>query len=451
MKKLILFLVLCLVSLGFSTYPYRFTYTFECSTVCNWNTYTEKYDKCKDTNYKKGNIKVVFTQDSMMYLTNSNYDKTYHIKINKIIEDYNEQNEKIMAFFGYANGENFIFVDGKSYFNFVKRDKWKINFQYNKIEKPKALDSSFVYKTIHSTAICEYDSNKDNYEKNCYFKYKEDGDDLNVKVIYKNGTATRIFFTYKDDVDVYNVKNSKTVDNEGIIFYTEDLKNTPYNLFFSKTYITIVNPNNFKVILDETDNAKTLDNTHTKIYSGSAVAINDSILLTNSHVISGAINAELYLNGDKINHNSMNIVDNLKDYFDLAIVKVNGVKLNACPLSKNEPNLGDNIFVYGYPNIEIQGTDLKMTRGIVSGKNGYKGDKNLFQFDAAIQHGNSGGPVVSNKKIIGLATSFLIDSQNVNFAIKSSKIYNFLEFNNIKTKANTTNFEKCTYMLLVEK
>ena len=63
-------------------------------------------------------------------------------------------------------------------------------------------------------------------------------------------------------------------------------------------------------------------------------------------------------------------------------LKVNGVKLNACPLSKNEPNLGDNIFVYGYPNIEIQGTDLKMTQGIVSGKNGYNGDKYLFQFDA---------------------------------------------------------------------
>ena len=75
----ILFFILFIVSLCFSNYPYRFTYTFESSTVCNWNTYTEKYDKCKDTNYKKGNIKVVFTQDSMMYLTNSNYDKTYHI------------------------------------------------------------------------------------------------------------------------------------------------------------------------------------------------------------------------------------------------------------------------------------------------------------------------------------------------------------------------------------
>ena len=451
MKK-ILFFILCLVSIGFSNFPYSFTYTFESSTVCNWNTYTEKYDKCRDTDYKKGNIKVIFTQDSMMYLTISNYDITYHVKINKIIEDYNEQNEKIVAFIGYVNDENFAFIDGKSYFNFVKLEKWKINFQYNKIEKPKSLDSLFVFKTIHSTAICEYDNIKDKYDKNCYFKYNEYGDDLNVKVIYKNGIATHIFFSFKEDVDVYNVKNRKTIDNEGIIFYTEDLKNTPYNFFFSKTYITIINPNNFKIVLDETDRAKTLDNnTHTKIYSGSAVAINDSILLTNSHVITGAINAELYLNGVKINHDSMNIVDNLKDYFDLAIVKVNGVKLNACPLSKNEPNLGDNVFVYGYPNIEIQGTDLKMTQGIVSGKNGYKGDKNLFQFDAAIQHGNSGGPVVSNKKIIGLATSFLIDSQNVNFAIKSSKIYNFLKINNIETKANTNNFEKCTYMLLVEK
>ena len=52
MKK-ILFFILFIVSLGFSNFPYRFTYTFENSTICNWNTYTENTINVKIQNIKK--------------------------------------------------------------------------------------------------------------------------------------------------------------------------------------------------------------------------------------------------------------------------------------------------------------------------------------------------------------------------------------------------------------
>ena len=127
-----------------------------------------------------------------------------------------------------------------------------------------------------------------------------------------------------------------------------------------------------------------------------------------------------------------------------------GAKLNACPVSKEEPKLGEDILVYGYPQTDLQGVDLKVTKGIVSGKNGFQGNKAMFQIDAAVQPGNSGGPIVSRKKVIGLATSMLKNSQNVNFGIKASKISNLLDFYNISPKPTTTDFEKCTYMLIGE-
>lgn len=95
--------------------------------------------------------------------------------------------------------------------------------------------------------------------------------------------------------------------------------------------------------------------------------------------------------------------------------------------------------------------ELKVTKGIVSGKNGLLGDKSTFQMDAAIQPGNSGGPIVYNGKILGLATLMLINSQNVNVGIKATKIRNFLEFYEVTPKATTNDFEKCTYLLIGEK
>ncbi len=137
------------------------------------------------------------------------------------------------------------------------------------------------------------------------------------------------------------------------------------------------------------------------------------------------------------------------DILDLSIIRVKGAKLNACPLSTKEPVLGSDILVFGYPQIQYQGADLKVTKGIVSGKNGYRGDKSTFQIDAAVQHGNSGGPIVSGGKIIGLATSILNveGSQNVNFGIKASKIYHLLKFYNVTPKSTTQDFSLCTYLL----
>ena len=77
--------------------------------------------------------------------------------------------------------------------------------------------------------------------------------------------------------------------------------------------------------------------------------------------------------------------------------------------------------------------NIKITKGIVSAKSGYKNNFSEIQIDAAIQPGNSGGPVVNSKgELVGVTTYSYVGTPddikigdgptNMNFAkIKFSK------------------------------
>ncbi len=92
-------------------------------------------------------------------------------------------------------------------------------------------------------------------------------------------------------------------------------------------------------------------------------------------------------------------------------------------------NLGATIFTIGFPRPSLQGFSPKVTKGVISGLNGIKDDISQYQIDAAVQPGNSGGPLADeNGNIVGVIVGKLNDSyliknhgsiaQNVNYAIK---------------------------------
>ena len=159
--------------------------------------------------------------------------------------------------------------------------------------------------------------------------------------------------------------------------------------------------------------------------SGTGFAISErGHVVTNAHVIKGASKITVFV-GEKSYSGSVVATD---EHNDLAIIKIEHL---TSPLRLNidhSSELGDDVTVVGYPNPSIQGRSLKLTRGSISGLKGIRDDQRLFQIDAAIQPGNSGGPLLDKSGgVIGIVNARLDDAvvaltgaipQNVNYAIK---------------------------------
>ena len=124
---------------------------------------------------------------------------------------------------------------------------------------------------------------------------------------------------------------------------------------------------------------------------------------------------------------------------------------SAIPLSSNgllrseDVELGERVMVGGYPYGNILSNTIKVTRGIVSSVRGMSDDSGQFQMDAAVQPGNSGGPIYDeNGNIVGVVISQLnkmkvakaIGSlpENVNFGIKASTVRQFLTSAGLPTR-----------------
>ena len=97
---------------------------------------------------------------------------------------------------------------------------------------------------------------------------------------------------------------------------------------------------------------------------------------------------------------------------DLAILKLDDEnffdKRGSLPFAQELPRVKDNINVYGYPT---GGTELSVTQGIVSRIEFtdyyYQSTGLRIQVDAALNFGNSGGPAVTDGKLIGLVFSLI--------------------------------------------
>ena len=100
------------------------------------------------------------------------------------------------------------------------------------------------------------------------------------------------------------------------------------------------------------------------------------------------------------------------------------------------------IFVAGYPFGNKINTSVKVTKGIVSSLTGIGNNISNIQIDAALQPGNSGGPIFNDEgNVVAVAVAKLdlktvmkkwgVIPENTNFGIKSNVVVNLLESNNV--------------------
>ena len=142
--------------------------------------------------------------------------------------------------------------------------------------------------------------------------------------------------------------------------------------------------------------------------TGSGVVIGDGRILTCAHCVTDASYIRVRKhNEDSLYHARAEFIDNDAD---LALVRVEDPAFMAdvTPMEIGEtPRVQDDVLAIGYP---IGGEDISFTRGIVSRIEDISyshGWKTLLgiQVDAAINSGNSGGPVLdmNTGKIVGIA------------------------------------------------
>ena len=203
-------------------------------------------------------------------------------------------------------------------------------------------------------------------------------------------------------------------------------------------------PNSYQIISPKKYNDQHL----TRVSSGSGFFVSTKgHLITNEHVINGCSDVEVILFGK---HYPTNII--AKDEInDLALLKVDKSVDYPLPLSEENPELLQDIYVAGFPFGTAVSDSVKVTEGIVSSLSGIANNYSNMQIDAALQPGNSGGPIIDHKgNVIGVAVAKLdfkkivlqYDAipENTNFGIKSSVVKNLLQGNGVSLiPANSSN------------
>ncbi len=164
------------------------------------------------------------------------------------------------------------------------------------------------------------------------------------------------------------------------------------------------------------------DEEHKQVQGGTGFIISDDgYIVTNNHVIEGADKIEVRINNKEkytaklIGHDTAT---------DLALLKVETKqRLTPLPLGDSEKlRVGEWVMAIGDP----LAFDKTVTVGVVSAKqrSGLTADpatrsfENYIQTDAAINFGNSGGPLINvNGEVIGINTAIFRPAQNIGFAV----------------------------------
>lgn len=180
-------------------------------------------------------------------------------------------------------------------------------------------------------------------------------------------------------------------------------------------------------------------------WTGTGFAIADGYLVTNYHVTCGAKSINIRgVNGDDHKTYKGFVVASDKQN-DLAIIRIvdksfDGFEDIPYCIGKAVPEMGDNIYVLGYPLTTTMGNNVKLTDGVISSETGFKGSNAMYQISAPVQPGNSGGPLFDEEgNVIGVVCAKHADAENVNYAVKISYLYNLVNSSGIGIKLANKN------------
>lgn len=162
----------------------------------------------------------------------------------------------------------------------------------------------------------------------------------------------------------------------------------------------------------------------------SGAVINGNRILTNAHVVANETFIEVKRYGDTKRYEAR--VEYISHQADLALLSVDDVSFFEGVKSlqfDGLPTIQQKVTVYGFPR---GGTSLSVSTGVVSRieHNRYAHSKEIFmsiQIDAAINPGSSGGPAISEGKIVGVVMQQIARAQNIGYLVPVEVIKHFLD------------------------
>ncbi len=174
------------------------------------------------------------------------------------------------------------------------------------------------------------------------------------------------------------------------------------------------------------------DNKVVRASSGTGFFVSRSgHVITNHHVVEECKSVKVSFKGSEVRANVLAI----DRYNDLAILKTALSPNDVFSVSGDDVALLDDIVIAGFPLGKRVSSAIKTSKGSVTSLAGYGDNYSEFQTDAALNKGNSGGPIMDQKgNVVGVAVSVYGKEEGVesfNFGIKASTLKTFARSNNL--------------------
>jgi len=151
---------------------------------------------------------------------------------------------------------------------------------------------------------------------------------------------------------------------------------------------------------------------------GAGFAVEGGRFVTAAHVVAGADTVRVSA-GDETFTGTVLARDSRRD---LAELRVPGLDLPALELQTAAPAVGDEVFAIGAP----LGDYLQASTGIVSAVVTQDGVQRV-QLDAAVNPGNSGGPLVSGDgTVAGVVVTKSLEGEGIGWATSATEVRDFL-------------------------
>lgn len=164
---------------------------------------------------------------------------------------------------------------------------------------------------------------------------------------------------------------------------------------------------------------------------GSGFAIGENCIITNAHVIANPLRT--YITGYDGKKYAAQVVAMNSD-LDVAVLGVNKASFPYLKVANyNDSKIGDDIYAIGAPN----GMAYTLTKGTLSAKNRVVGKYEYLQIDAALNEGNSGGPLMTDSgTVIGVNSMKLTDSEGIGLALPMVTVCEYLKSIHISIDEN---------------